>query len=881
MASVPSPSQDGSSHENLSAQTQQPKSLSASNQCVSEVSKNGNYLTSAAMQARDDTTQTIQAQRVPDAAQTVRDATKSKGQADANEVYNRIFKEYYPYYETNVYRVPPVCIGHDKSKPVEIKQTRDKQNDPNFKIQVYTESEAHTVGDTAEARVSDSIELLLKHLVPEHHPAFIITSFKYENFCNQTGNEPQSDVNKYTRAGAIIPGEHDILIVHYAFGMIAIQVKACKSRADLSDSVKKAITQLDKDKDFIQANFEDLKTGVSFTPIVALPFIPLEELTQETHKAAYKRIHKYNKCETYSQDCQQECLQRCLLDDSLSSEDSNGWIDKLCEWWKRIIKDCKGFKSLDDYKRVVARYIGFKSTVQIRDLSGSVTEMGNRRMNIVLTPKQIEVLESNMKKLVLHGEYGSGKTVLLILKARILLRQSNKNRLCIISMGHSPLIPVLEESIKFDMNPALFQGHGQYPIRIKFHQYVNQSELKQILAESTEENRHVLIDEFPSYVDMDDELKHLIKDFPSDLSFWCIMSREREACLTKGLQDSFPSFEKVFMGKVLRCPPSVINVLSTRPRNEESIYVYPDKNPVELAKVKEKLTKHFDMLGLKTNQVDSPKKGITWSDIVVIVDDKHKSRDDCLSVLQNLNIPLIIPGNNIVFKNKDAVLFVNKSEYSDHGRKEVIYFKPHEIVANPKMCEFQGGPQTKHINHKDHAAGELQQCQECETEFKSMIIELGFKPTQLKEQIVTQQHTALERSSSSKYTNVQAGAAGKSQNPLAKAKNPDQKLTYSDMVILDDRQDPECPTELFSKCLEVPVVNKLGENQLPDEEAFGSDTQVLYTRPRLFQGLERKIVIIITSDDPPIRSPLQGNEIVDYVELAVTRCSSQLIVVHT
>ncbi|XP_067678653.1 uncharacterized protein [Haliotis asinina] len=907
MASVPPSSQEDSSHGNLAGQPQQPNersSISSQNQCVSEVSENGNSLTDETNQSPDDSTltPTIQAQRVPVAAHTVRDATQPNGHADAKETYNRFFEEYYPNYKERVYRVPPVHISRLNSKQTKSKQTESLQEYTGFPFHVYTRSESHTIGDTAEARVSDSIEYLLNHWVPENHPAFIITSFQFENFCNQTGNPPQSDENRYTNnytgendaavaAEKIISGEHDILIVHYKVGMIAIQVKVCKSHSDPNASVKEAIKQLERDKDFIKANFEDPDTGVSFKAIVALPSISLGELTQKTHKNACKRIHNYNNCKTYSHDCQQECLQRCLLDDNLPSKDcetetENGCKkNKLCEWWKSITKDSIGFKSLDDYKRVVARYIGFKSTVQIRDLSESVTEIGNRCMNIVLTPQQITVLESTLKRLVIQGDYGSGKTVLLILKARILLRQSNKNRLCIISMGHSPLTPVLEESIKFDMNPALFQGHGQDPIRIKFHQYVNQSELKQILAESTEENRHVLIDEFPSYVDMDDELKHLIKDFPSDLSFWCIMSREREACLTKGLQDSFPSFERVFMGKVLRCPPSVTKHLPTRPRNDHTILRYPKNKEIESTINNKKMTEHLIQLGLQTNRKEvctvSPKQWIAWSDIVAIVDKNHKHREHCYVFLDKLGIPLTTLTDVNAFIKENAVLFVSEPESPGFVRREVIYFEPDKIVANPKMCEFQGGPQTKHINHKGHAAGELQQCQECETEFKSMIIELGLKPPQLNEQIVTQQHTTLEPSSLSKYTNVQAGAAGMSQNLLEQAKNPTHKLTYSDMVILDDRHDPECPTELFSKCLAVPVVDKLGENQLLDEDAFGSDTQVLYMKPRLFQGLERKIVIIITSDDPPIRSPLQDNNIVDYVELAVTRCSSQLIVVHT
>ncbi|XP_067678591.1 uncharacterized protein [Haliotis asinina] len=852
-----------------------------------------------------------------------------------NEVYEKYLREYHPNYMEMVYRVPWTYIGTSSSQGKEYK-TQNNERFPRWNLK-----EEHIEGDNAEKRVADSLEWLLKR---EAYPAFILTSYNFSNFCNQNNQPPPGDENCSS-----LEGEHDIVIIHYKYGMFFIQVKACSEN---TKQVKKAKHQLSKDIDFFKNNFKTFEGTIS--TFIALPNIKNESLPQRDR----------------------------LFDDHLPcySLEPERREERLRSWWTKQTSNLTGFASFAEYRRVVAKYIGWKSTVKVpmfnsvRSPAVVVAEMGNRCMNITLTPQQIYILNNHLPRLVIRGEHGSGKTVMLILKAREMIAQ----KVCLISMAQSPLLKVLDEAVKYDTN-ALLQNN------VSVMQAGDVFELTKMLNICAKEKRHVFIDEVPSSLQNNESLKEAISGYPEECWIWAIMSSEKADEMALSLKEIFryknSTFAIAVFNKVLRCPPSIfprhmatqntgetftfegsvvkeffkshgLEPQSTpraeskpannshevpfvpgsatpghksggpahelRPKStpradsmqwsyftvvdnmtkqmnivqwlkqllqcqiphmaayseEESFLNVVEENGTGMVRLTNRVRPHFvqsyqripikdggDLYitrVCKVKEIDSMKKlarvlysnGICTQKIKLCLKEHTTGKDrrnmkDTLEpivvvksylyyFLENLRYPVITPDSLDVLQS-NAILLTTDTNLAGFERKMVLRISNTKVRVNQEVQRIEG-PKPLMVDHSGHA-GPVHECKTCQDELNGIFGDLGLGKISVDQ-------------------TVKSESEQRSRNPMEQHKQPNLELGLWDVVVLDDRQPKH------------DVINLLNKINIPPEVSpYGYEDRVVYTTPDMFRGLEKKVVLVITDND--------------CTDLAVSRCSSQLIVLKT
>ncbi|XP_071116720.1 uncharacterized protein [Haliotis cracherodii] len=855
----------------------------------------------------------------------IRDPSSEGGCMPAHEAYIKYLKENHPDCNEKVYRVPWTFIG---TSPVGFNKDRvQNYTSHNETFPEWILPEGKIRGDNAEKRVADSLEWLLK---TEENPAFILAPYHFRYFCNQE-DEPPPDDKKLSKE----KGEHDIVIIHFKYGIFFIQVKGCDN-SNYHKRLKKARDQLERDITFFSDNFKDYRGSKS--AIVALPNV-------------------------------KKSIPGCLLDCHLPchSEGREERESNLKQWWTEETKQCTGFLSFADYCRVVAKYVGYKSTVKapmnqlresIRSPAEVITEIGNRYMNITLSPQQIYILNNHLPKLIIRGQHGCGKTTMLILKAREMIAQ----KICIISMAKSPLLEVLADSIRCDMTP--FMSNNMIIEQVDDH-----SKLTTMLQRCAEEERHVFIDEVPSSLENDQTLKNVINSYPNERFIWAIMSCERDDNLKPSLGDIFRGFAIAVLHKVLRCPPSIFQSCKTTEQREETLNLEGVQN-------------FFEELGLSSQ---SPPRSLKWSDVTVVnamsektdiiqwlealkcpfkelrnmidyTEEQFKSKADelkntetilvtnrlpqsyvlsykkitvskggeiyikeanvadetevvskktqlaellwshgiCTTEIKNcaknnkqqmrkdkernmidntneiifvvkpslyyffekLQFPLVTPCDIKEVLRRNAILFTDKENLAGFERKMVLRIINRKVHANKELHPTEG-PNPLTVDHTGHT-GTVNQCTDCQQELRGYFQELGLVPINANKQgsdNVMEQASGRVMGQESHTDKEQ-----RSKNIMEQHKKPSSKLGLCDVIVLDDREPKRIDV--------VGLLQKIDIDTETDEvEPYGYENKVVYTTPEMFRGLEKKVVVLVTDNG--------------YTDLAVSRCSSQLIIFKT
>ncbi|XP_048256274.1 uncharacterized protein LOC124124083 isoform X2 [Haliotis rufescens] len=855
----------------------------------------------------------------------IRDPASPTGSRDALQVYDQFVTRHFPDFKTHVYRVPPVHVGPRQS---------EDSGDSGDEYKIYRVNPSDEKGDEAERQTADCIERFLKK---ERAKAFILTSYHFRNFCHKAG-PPVEDTNEYTSPWGK-EGEHDIVIIDYERGVLFIQVKAYADKKDkrgASQSVKTAFNQLRRDKDFFEANFKDLTQDMTKSFAVSLPNFCRENLNDEGFPETRKEFNSGFHNLMHSRSPNDDYLHLGLFFEDLDDE------TMMKTWWNYISEKCQGFSSWDDYKRVVGRYIGFRSTVETPFGEGltrgqCVSLIDNKYTNIVLTPHQITVLNTTEAKLIIRGEYGAGKTVLLVLKVRQLLRSGRT--VSVVSMAKSDLLNVLQFQIK--------QGLSQDEQNIEFKQIDSTADLAKHLRRNGG-NKDVFIDEFPSHLLEDIELKDAITQYQNTL--WIIMSRERQDGMSRGVKDTLAgALQEVVLRKVLRCPPSITTFLPNGKRERKEIE-YSDKNSGSL---KMMIQRHFKTIGFVFTQdtVENSQSCLNISDIVVvdaikrewlvkligldvpIVHDSSVTKDQVAKIksgqlkkalyshnkegdgmrkvaeteegvvfyykdtkqvtdikklkgkkdlalllhslgakshainkalksehnstepdehfhwyditvvdeqdkpefvseaLRELHFPLVTPAEPDKCISEDAVLFTNPENFEGYVRKKVIRVERGRLLIDDDELASADGPECQYVKHITNHGCVLERCNTCRESLLKHLGDLGLHRNQV--------------------------AAQESEGPEA-ATPTVRDLDWSDVVVLDNRSD-----------------GNISEIQ----NHFAFPRSVIFKEPNSFLGLERKVVIVLNSNKKP--SPLTSDGcIVDHFEAAITRCSSQLIIIE-
>ncbi|XP_041375054.1 uncharacterized protein LOC121387886 [Gigantopelta aegis] len=323
--------------------------------------------------------------------------------------------EYYPDCDKKTYRVPPMTTESKRviEKPNDEYSVIKERNEENDKGQHMTLEVCHSLED-------------LKCIHGKDQPMFIITNYEFENYLKglKTKLFPGTDILP------LESGEHDILLLHLQHGAVFIQVKAveeCKPEATkqqrdnrnkmIRRRVEEGLKQLDSDVKMFRHIMKDLGLNIPVTKVLALPNINKTYISKLTTTVQLLKCH-------LGERALDVCLFRKHINiNRANTAENQSKREKLLEWWKCNISCKPGFRNGNEYRQVIGRYVGLMSTVQLRTFGDAVAEEGYQNMRIILTPEQVEILHSNDKKVYIQGRFGTGKTILLILKARQLVKE--------------------------------------------------------------------------------------------------------------------------------------------------------------------------------------------------------------------------------------------------------------------------------------------------------------------------------------------------------------------------------------------------------------------------------------------------------------------------
>lgn len=430
--------------------------------------------------------------------------------------------------------------------------------------------------DEGENRVISAFELLGHR----EGPMFIICAYQYNNYLNKLREEmfTKGETGRPIRAfGQTMRAEHDCLLVHKDLGIIVVCIKAIgdnfktwgasedTQNATVIKVLSKAFKQLDREEAMVRHVTSDLNPIPPCHKVIAVPNLTKAAIT----KALVLDEGLKQKLDTLSCGLGVEYL---LCQDELPEKFRSIWdppdpgvVTSLQQWWARVQKlwtsapDAKLGMNTNTYRQVIGRYCGLLSTVEVwtptnprievRSVSEGISQCAARFAKFVLLPEQLKILVSLENRVYLYGPPGSGKTLLLLLKAKEWLLDGRKVVL---------------------INAREYKNTGYpfaYGLERKLRKMVPHGHLERIDIDSMSFSSYSLAHVLPSQCVIMDEVSGSSHDIIEHLcslqvhAIWCAgLFEDHKPVTAKG----FTSFR---LDKILRCPPIVQSLLRHTEKN--------------------------------------------------------------------------------------------------------------------------------------------------------------------------------------------------------------------------------------------------------------------------------------------------------------------------
>lgn len=326
--------------------------------------------------------------------------------------------------DNGVFRVPPYWVYRDKIKVTEGKDKKGKdqkgkgkkgkeKNDltllSDYEIsnlqEELGEKEIEKILEERKAgrAVEKVVDMLQKWAEQESGNMFIFTDYKYTDYLKKI-NSPSAVTN--------VDGDHDIMALSESHGVFFIQVKSCEEGEkdmNVQKKTREAFSQSMKDTFvFLQSN-RDLPYVFADLPVYGLVALPnLQDREIEQHKL---------------------CLHHrslVLTNSSLKS------VDVFAAWIKDAVQILRPTKlpltaafSHKDFRELCGRYVGLASAVTVpTSLTGIHKASRKLRLINLLTPVQKRVRDSDKAFVIISGDSGTGKSLILAAKARQILQKA-------------------------------------------------------------------------------------------------------------------------------------------------------------------------------------------------------------------------------------------------------------------------------------------------------------------------------------------------------------------------------------------------------------------------------------------------------------------------
>ncbi|XP_025100570.1 uncharacterized protein LOC112567904 isoform X2 [Pomacea canaliculata] len=388
-------------------------------------------------------------------------------------------------------------------------------------------------------------------------------------------------------------GDFDVLLIHRVYGFVIIEIKAVgyniekstDKRLDVAKKLKQAVTQLDKAKTMLEHLVSDIAPGVRITKFIACPNLQTYQLHEvlNINQNLLKDLHQ---CSERANSADVSSM--ILCDDHLyatgKSESVNDTkMKNLLKWWNDFIAEYGPDPLLqshpDLYKKLIARFCGPASTVKVRciteprvsikTLDQAVAIVGDcYTAHIVLHPKQLKLLQSSFPRVFIAGPPGTGKTVVLLLKATEWLLHGNN--VCILSTWERSVAAafMMYHLLKHTLSTQLSTDNPGSVEMLKMNIEDDESKKSAIFHLTQAASKGPLcviadevgpIAEFQSHIfpEFCDELVQSNKEQCHILHLWAASCQHNIAPVE--LQDSnLGNWEIKYFTKPLRSPPSVI-----------------------------------------------------------------------------------------------------------------------------------------------------------------------------------------------------------------------------------------------------------------------------------------------------------------------------------
>ncbi|XP_066274653.1 uncharacterized protein [Branchiostoma lanceolatum] len=551
-------------------------------------------------------------------------------------------------------------------------------------------------GDLTEKRVFDTLE---KFGGKTEQPMFVVHSHKFhELFQSLEKGSVKNDDAYWCR------GETDFVIVHRTLGIIFLQVKAAANKT--ARAYEKAKEQLEKDQESLTILIKRLSTGElrrkEEKKIEQLGLSETERKKEDRKKQLIlKELGRKVEAEmnTYPgfvvmPNCPRDKAggrPGCFREDIDSAEHFE-------EWWQKNMHRAEEF-SQDMYELMAIWFVGPR-VLKESCLLGHVIDRNHSKL-IKLTMDQLSIMTQDVPKQDIAGPAGSGKTWLLLEKAKQVAGKLRGNERILIMCFNRPLSLYLAKE---------FQKTPKVVIKT-FNSILNDIKGERVdLDRLSPDEEKKLVDDcvqkLKSMQANSHKYEHVFVDEGQDMfGIWMDLVNLLHADSDEERRYRWVFFDNnqsVHYGTKYRIPKKIINnakLMNVIVRNTHKIFECSQKclSPSVGAKLEHRIVglpvKWIDRLPTSTQLsydhclqkgvelvkqeiADLDSKSVLRSDIVVLTSDKNEGFDVGTELARRFNIPVQNAEQAIRSPDRSCITVDSIRRFKGLERKVVILFDP-------------------------------------------------------------------------------------------------------------------------------------------------------------------------------------------------------------